>query len=97
MPALPHELRGVLWPAALSSWPRSAPCPRLDGDAPQAASGHVPGRYPFPRVVSFDEAAEPEAVVNVVYYRHPAWRQRRPYRAEFEARVARGMQAVMNE
>ena len=50
-----------------------------------------------PGAASFDEAAEPEAAVNVVYHRDPAGRQRRPYRAELETDVSRRVQAVMNE
>jgi hypothetical protein len=36
-------------------------------------------------------------VVDIVYHHNPTWRQHRPYRVELEARVARRVQAVMNE
>src|SRR5258708_14751222 len=73
------------------------PNPVLDRSPPQAASGNMPGRNPCPRDHPFDESAERETVVNVVYHRDPAWGQRRPYCVELEARVARSVQAVMNE
>lgn len=57
----------------------------------------MPGREPCLRDSSFGEAAEPEAAVNVIYHRDPAWRQRRPYCIELEANVPRSVQAVMNE
>jgi hypothetical protein len=57
----------------------------------------MPGRDPCLRGYPFDEAAEPEAAVNVVYHRNPAWRQGPPYCVELEARIARSVQAVMNE
>src|SRR5580658_8723994 len=69
----------------------------FDGGSPQALAGQVPGGEPVGRLLLRDEAAEGQAVVDVVDDRGSARAQARPGTAQLECRIAAGVQAVVHE